>query len=121
MKAVDYPSRMATMALMVIIMNGCGNSVFNTEPIADTTRDANGHVILRDTPRAWEEWKEETGWAVSSELAGRAPGGGILTWNEHWLRVIRANQDRENASKYINYFLEARRRAGLPEIEGYSR
>lgn len=100
-------------------MIGCGNGILSTEPFVDAERDAQGNVVLRDTPRMWQEWQHEVQRAVEKEAQGKPPGGGISTWNAQWLRVIDANSDRENAPRYIAYIIETRRRAGLPELEGY--
>ena len=69
----------------------------------------------------WPTTTMTTGPSLSAtpRSSGRPPGGGIPTWNAQWLRVIEATgQGRENAPKYIAYALEARRKAGLPELEG---
>jgi hypothetical protein len=104
---------------MGVSMSGCGRGIVNTEPFVDATTDEHGNVVLRDTPRMWQDWQDEVDRAVSSEVAGRRPGGGIASWGAQWFRVINANNDRENAPKYIAYIIESRRRAGLPELEGY--
>lgn len=109
------------LALMILV--GCGMSngggIFNKEPFVDAKKDAHGNVTLLDTPRMWRDWKDDVDRAVAKEVRGDSPGGGIANWNVQWRRVIDANKDRENASKYIAYILEARRKAGLPELEGY--
>jgi len=105
--------------VMGAIMTGCGRGILNTEPFVDAKKDEQGHVILLDTPRMWNDWREEVERAVASEVGGARPGGGIPSWNSQWLRVINANSDRENPSKYISYIIESRRQAGLPELEGY--
>jgi len=105
--------------VMGAIMTGCGRGILNTEPFVDAKKDEQGHVILLDTPRMWNDWREEVERAVASEVGGARPGGGIPSWNSQWLRIINANSDRENSSKYISYIIESRRQAGLPELEGY--
>jgi len=111
--------RLAFLILMGASMAGCGRGVFNTEPFVDARKDEQGNVVLRDTPRMWQDWKDEVDMAVGKESAGRPPGGGIASWSHQWQRVIEANRDRENAPKYIAYIIDARRRAGLPELDGY--
>lgn len=100
-------------------MSGCGRGIFNTESFVDAKKGEHGNVVLLDTPRMWQDWHDEVDRAVSNEVAGRRPGGGIASWNAQWLRVISANSDRENAPKYIAYIIESRHRAGLPELEGH--
>lgn len=107
------------LILMGVGMSGCRGGAFNTEPFVDAKKDRNGNVILRDTARMWQDWQDEVDRAVSNEVAGRGPGGGIASWNTQWIRVISANGDRENAPKYIAYIIESRRRLGLPELVGY--
>lgn len=112
--------KVLVIALLVgYSMSGCGRGIFNTEPFVDATKDGQGNVVLRDTPRMWQDWRDEVDRAVANEVAGRRPGGGISSWNFQWLRVIGANGGRENAGKYVAYIIESRRRAGLPELEGY--
>ena len=85
--------------------------------MVDTRRDAQGNVILRDTPRMWADWMSGVDRTVAKEAAGDAPGGGMPSWESHWQRVIRENStSRENPQRYIDYLLDTRRRAGLPEL-----
>lgn len=105
--------------LMACSMSGCGRGIFNTEPFTDTTRDAQGRSIAADTPRNWEFFRELVDPQISSEAQGKRPPG-FPTWNEKWVRQLRhIESGRENATKYIAYIIESRRRAGLPELEGY--
>jgi hypothetical protein len=100
-------------------MSGCGRGIFNTEPFTDMTKDEHGRSKIADTPRNWRDWREEIGFALEAEAAGKRANGGV-TWNEFWLLRFRAlERTQENAPKYIDYIIEARRRAGLPELEGY--
>lgn len=119
MNMIRRAQLLVAVILMGVSMSGCGRGILNTEPFVDAKKDEHGNVVLRDTPRMWQDWCDEVDRAVSNEVAGRRPGGGITSWNVQWLRVISANSDRENAPKYIAYIIESRRRAGLPELEGY--
>jgi hypothetical protein len=119
MSSIRWPQLLVVIALMGVSMSGCGRGILNTEPFVDAKKDEHGKVILLDTPRMWQYWREDTDRDVAREVAGMRPGGGIPSWNAFWLRVISANSDRENAPKYIAYIIESRRRAGLPELEGY--
>lgn len=84
----------------------------------DYGKTADGKTYLRDTPRTWSVLSRETDEAIARELKGKPPGGGMKSWNENWLRVIRNIRDgkQENPEKYIAYIIEQRRKAGLPEI-----
>lgn len=91
-----------------------------TEPFIDAKKDEQGDVTLLDTPRMWRDWQADIDRAIAKEVSGEPPGGGIESWSRQWQRVIRANRDRENAQKYINYIIEKRKEAGLPALEGYT-
>lgn len=97
-------------------LTGCG-AVFNTEPFVDAERDEQGNVRVLDTPRMWQYWQSDVDRAIAKEVKGEPPGGGIESWSAQWQRVIRANQDRENAQKYINYIFIKRQEAGLPPLD----
>jgi hypothetical protein len=103
--------------ISLMILTGC-TSIFNTEPFVDATRDAQGNVILRDTPRMWRDWQEVIDMYVADERVGKAPPRGKNSWNDHWASMISSNLTRENANKYIDYIVESRRKAGLPDLEG---
>lgn len=102
-------------ALLGCNISGCG--MVNTEPFVDVEKDEQGNVRLQDTPRMWRDWQAEVDRAVNKELNGEPPGGGIESWSKQWQRVIKANRERENARKYINYIVEKRQQAGLPPLD----
>ncbi len=119
MSCLRWVQAMAVVFLMGCCMSGCSRGVFNTEPFTDTTRNAQGHSIAADTARNWEFFRELVDPQISSEAQGKRPPG-FSTWNEKWLRQLQhIESGRENAPKYIAYIIESRRRAGLPELEGY--
>lgn len=119
MNGLRWMQALAMVLLMGCSMSGCGRGIFNTEPFTDMTRDAQGRSIAADTPRNWEFFRELVDPQISSEVQGQRPPG-FPTWNEKWLRQLRhIESGRENAPKYIAYIIESRRRAGLPELEGY--
>ncbi|MEE4316035.1 MAG: hypothetical protein V2I74_03535 [Erythrobacter sp.] len=106
--------------LLLILLMGCnvtGCGVSNTEPFVDAEKDEQGNVRILDTPRMWQDWQADVDRAIAKEVNGEPPGGGIKSWSVQWQRVIRANQDRENAQKYINYIFVKRQEAGLPPLE----
>ncbi|MDR7097830.1 hypothetical protein J2X04_000177 [Lysobacter niabensis] len=110
--------------ICLTILVGCSmssnGSTFDKEPFVDAKRDAHGNVILRDTPRMWANFTEEVDLRVKSEMHGGRPPG-VAKWNDHWTDQIKTMEKggQENAQKYIAYIIEARRKAGLPELEGY--
>ena len=105
------------VTLLGVSMPGCGNSIFNTEPSADWGEDSNGRRVLLDTERNWENWREGIDRLVRTEAAGmKAPGD--PTWEKLWNRELgRIGRSRENSQRYIDYIIEQRRKAGLPELE----
>ena len=98
------------------LASGCG--LLNNEPMIDVSTDKNGVRTVLDTPRMWKDWREGVDRGIAEELAGEMPGGGIPTWNDQWIRTIHLNRSRENSQRYINYIIESRRAAGLPELVG---
>lgn len=113
--------RWVVLIVMGASMAGCGRGVFNTEPFVDAKKDERGNVVLRDTPRMWDDFRENVDHEVAREQRGMAAQG-RTSWSEFWLRRIGYMEGgtQENAPKYIAYIIDSRRRAGLPELEGYS-
>ncbi len=84
-----------------------------------TTRDTQGRSVLADTPQSWALFKRLTDLSVEREKAGDTHFGG-RTPNDATLNAIRhLKTDQEHPQKYINYIIEKRRAAGLPELVGY--
>ena len=104
-----------SVLILAVLVSGC-TGLLRNESFVDSRTNADGAVTLLDTPRMWEYWRQDVEKAVSAEVSGKSPGGGIETWPEQWARVIAANRDRENSPRYINYILLARRQVGLPEL-----
>ena len=74
-------------------------------------------VIIPDTPELWREFVIATDWSISDEKAGEPPGGGRQSWTESWTRRLRhIAKARENPDKYVEYIIEARSAAGLPDL-----
>lgn len=98
-------------------MFGCKNGIFNTEPFVDTTTDAQGNRVAADTQRNWQDWRESIDQRIKTETAGKkAPG--FNDWGQHWQSIFTAlERSQENSPRYINYIIEQRRKAGLPELE----
>lgn len=113
---LKLPSMLLLTLLMGCNISGCG--IAGTEPFVDAEKDEQGNVRLQDTPRMWRDWQADVDRAVAKEVSGEPPGRGIESWSKQWQRVIRANRDRENAQKYINYIIDKRQEAGLPPLEG---
>ena len=75
-------------------------------------------VIIPDTPELWYEFVVVTNGAVSREKSGGPPAGGVQSWTEQWTRVLRELRKgyQENPDKYVEYIIEARSAAGLPDL-----
>lgn len=97
-------------------MNGCKSGLFNTEPFSDSVVDEGGNKLLADTTRNWANFIEMMDLHIASELDhARAPG--VDTWNIFWMYRFKAiKTNTENPDRYINYIINSRREAGLPEL-----
>ena len=97
-------------------MNGCKFGLFNTEPFSDTVVDKEGSQLLADTPRNWADFTEVMDRRIFRELDhARAPG--VDSWNIFWMYRLKAiKTNTENPDRYINYIINSRREAGLPEF-----
>lgn len=113
--------RIWLLIAFVAVAAGCGmTEMFNTDPGYDYKKQPDGSVLLLDTPRMWKDWTDITDRRVRAETKGMKPEAGKSSWNDYWLWLIHANQSgREHSQKYINYIIEQRRAAGLPELPGY--
>lgn len=97
-------------------MNGCKSGLFNTEPFSDTVVDKEGNQLLADTPRMWADFTELTQRRIAREVDQARPPG-VDTWNKHWVSTIGSiKTNTENPDRYINYIINSRREAGLPEL-----
>ena len=105
---------------IIILLVGCemvGGNVFSSEPFADTKKDKDGNVILLDTPRMWNDFRETVDFRIANEKSGRRPEAGKKSWVDFWVWQIQSNATgRENHKKYANYIIERRRQEGLPEL-----
>ncbi len=107
----------AAAALLCFVVAGCSGSIFNLDPMVDSKTDAGGKVILLDTPRNWNHWREMTDRSISDEAEGRLPPG-APPWNQSWSRVICSlRAGTENAERYVQYLIATRQAARLPPIE----
>jgi hypothetical protein len=86
----------------------------------DMTRDAQGNEIFADTPKMWEDFVQRTDVAIHDEVAGKTHWGKYKSANDGWVAGIRnMPKYREHPQKYIDYIIQKRRAAGLPELIGY--
>ena len=84
----------------------------------DTRRDEHGNVILLDTPRMRTGAASAYDQTIEMEKRGHVNSDG-MSWNDRWLGTIRSiRKNTENPEWYVQYIIEQRRKAGLPELEG---
>jgi len=104
------------IGVALAFLSGC-EAMPPYQPV-DFGKTADGKSYIRDTPRTWNYFKDDTDHAIAQELKGIPPGGGMKSWNENWIRVLRVTRDsgQEHPEKYIAYIVEQRRKLGLPEI-----
>lgn len=84
----------------------------------DIQQDAEGNILLLDTPNMRIGAASAYDSTIQMELRGHKMSDG-MSWNEVWLNTIRnIRRNTENAEWYVQYIIEQRRKAGLPELEG---
>ncbi|MGI9250978.1 MAG: hypothetical protein ACR2PR_07240 [Pseudohongiellaceae bacterium] len=85
--------------------------------LLDMLRDESDKLLLADTPRYWVYWTETVHRHIQEEVAGKKTPDGVESWNVLWDRRIKAiKRTTENFQKYINYVIEQRNLAELPEL-----
>ncbi|WP_010278117.1 hypothetical protein [Paenibacillus senegalensis] len=83
-----------------------------------TRRDENGNLILLDTPSMRIGAASAYDQTIEMEKRGHVNSNG-MSWNDRWLGTIRSiRKSTENPEWYVQYIIEQRRKAGLPELEG---
>lgn len=84
----------------------------------NTRRDENGNLILLDTPSMRIGAASAYDQTIEMEKRGHVNSDGV-SWNDRWLGTIRSiRKNTENPEWYVQYIIEQRRKAGLPELEG---
>ena len=81
-----------------------------------------GSWYLYDTQSHRAEFQRMMDMHIEGEKSGGTPYHGRDTsWDEFWMSRIRVlTPDRqENSSEYIDYIIDARRQAGLPDLHDY--
>lgn len=87
----------------------------------DARKDAQGRVTLLDTPRMRADAADSYDQTIAMEKRGHVMSNG-MSWNDRWLNTIRSIRgNTENPEWYVQYIIEHRRKAGLPELEGVDR
>lgn len=84
----------------------------------DYRKDGEGKVILRDTPAMRADAAMAYDGNIAMEKRGHKLSNGA-SWNDEWVRTIRAvRRNTENPEWYVQYIIQKRREAGLPELVG---
>ncbi|MEN1990800.1 hypothetical protein [Paenibacillus hubeiensis] len=104
--AIIFAAAVGTYAML----KGRGNEL-------DTRRDE-GNLILLDTPNMRIGAASAYDQTIEMERRGHVNSDG-LSWNDRWLDTIRSiRKNTENSEWYVQYIIEQRRKAGLPELGG---
>lgn len=84
----------------------------------DARKDAKGRVTLLDTPGMRADAADSYDQTIAMEKRGHKLSNG-MSWNQDWLLTIQSiRKNTENPEWYVQYIIEQRRKAGLPELEG---
>ena len=104
------------IVIVSMLTFGCKEGFFS--PSIDAARDAEGNVILLDTPKNWNLWVTLIEPDIRAEMSGAGPPGGMQSWNQRWISSIEELEKgrQENYSKYIDYIIKKRKEAGLPPL-----
>ena len=98
--------------LAVVLICGCQGHTIVKDPVT-------GKSSLKDTP--FERWyfARDVDRMIEDEQHGRSTPRVDLNWNDWWLNLIEAQRKYVvgNHEFYIRYIIDARRRAGLPELK----
>ena len=54
---------------------------------------------------------------IAAEKAGRPPPGGVAASSAYRLDLIKTNQEQHTPPSLVTYVINARRAAGLPELD----
>ena len=104
------------VVFIVLVVGAYANMVADKD--IDFKRDADGKITLLDTPRMRDGAAFAYDQTIEMEKRGHKMSNG-MSWNERWLGTIRSIRgNTENPEWYVQYIIEQRRKAGLPELEG---
>ncbi|MFC3552505.1 hypothetical protein ACFOLC_16010 [Lysobacter cavernae] len=103
---------------VVLALAACTRAASSMGMGADTRKDSQGRVILLDTPRMRADATDSYDHTIAMEKRGHKLSNG-MSWNQDWLLTIQSiRKNTENPEWYVQYIIEQRRKAGLPELEG---
>jgi hypothetical protein len=65
--------------------------------------------------------------SIKREMDGASPGGSVHSWIDFWTKILHYLSEKDasgayvihNHDRYMNYIINRRRQAGLPDIPGY--
>jgi hypothetical protein len=102
--------------LTVVLVCGCQGYEFANDPVT-------GQKKVKDNSFLRWDFARDVDRQIKDELAGETPPRVDLTWNDWWVDLI----DRQkkyligDSDFYITYIIDARRKAGLPELRLHKR
>ncbi len=102
--------------LILLVIGAYANKFADND--IDVKRDADGKITLLDTPRMRANAAFAYDRTIEMEKRGHKMSNG-MSWNERWLGTIRSIRgNTENPEWYVQYIIEQRQKAGLPELVG---
>ena len=110
--------KLFTLAILVVMVF-CGCESLSGYPGAVVDPVTGAHK-LKDTAYHRSDWVSDINGQIRDELAGKTPPRVDLTWNAWWVELIaRQRKYQVNPDFYIQYIIDARRKAGLPKLRFY--
>jgi hypothetical protein len=105
----------AILVISATALQGCRSVSVTYDP-------ATGAVTKRKLNGMWEIFMDSVDRDITSEKRGESPPAVKNSWKDYWIwRVEILNDGTEKHSKHINYIIDQRRKAGLPEIPAINR
>jgi hypothetical protein len=103
---------------IIFLLNSCSFLNILSPSAYQLIRDGDGNKILRDTKSHRDEFKSTVDFHIGCEIKKYpATGSKSHSWRVFWMNRIKfIRNGSENPQWYINYILEARRAARLPEL-----
>ncbi|MFC4598082.1 hypothetical protein [Cohnella hongkongensis] len=109
---------LAAVAVLLVTAAGTYAALKGRGNELDVRRDEHGNVILLDTPSMRIGAASAYDQTIEMEKRGHVNSDG-MSWNDRWLGTICSiRKNTENPEWYVQYIIDQRRKAGLPELEG---
>lgn len=106
------------VVFILVLLVGIIASKMSSFDKSNYMEDEHGNIVLLDTSAMRAGSSSAYDSTIQMELRGHKLSNGE-SWNDAWLRTISSiRQHTHNPEWYIQYIIEQRRKAGLPELEG---